>query len=59
MPRLADRGRLLATAQEHVDLLDLIIARKADEAEELMRRHIGHVRGVWATGEDTAAQARE
>ncbi|MEU6610126.1 GntR family transcriptional regulator [Streptomyces shenzhenensis] len=59
MPRLADRGRLLATAQEHVDLLDLIIARRADEAEELMRRHIGHVRGAWATGEDTAAQARE
>ncbi|MGW0632333.1 GntR family transcriptional regulator [Streptomyces sp. NPDC002758] len=50
MGKLADRGQLLATAREHADLLDLITARRADEAEELMRRHIGHVRGVWATG---------
>lgn len=56
MPKLADRGRLLATAQEHAELLDLVIARKADEAEQLMRRHIGHVRGAWATGEDGAPQ---
>ncbi|GAA1016355.1 GntR family transcriptional regulator [Acrocarpospora pleiomorpha] len=55
IPKLADRGRLVATAREHFELLDLIRARDADAAEKLMRRHIGHVRGAWATGEDATS----
>jgi DNA-binding GntR family transcriptional regulator len=52
MPKLADQGRLIATAREHADLLALISARDAEAAEQLMRKHIGHVRGAWATGQD-------
>jgi DNA-binding GntR family transcriptional regulator len=50
MSRLADSGQLLPTSQEHVQLLDLIRDRDAAGAARLMRQHIGHVRGSWATG---------
>ncbi|MEU3138383.1 GntR family transcriptional regulator [Nocardiopsis alba] len=50
--RLYEEERLGATAQEHHDLLDLIEAREVSGAEELMRRHLGHVRGVWAGREE-------
>jgi DNA-binding GntR family transcriptional regulator len=46
--RLSGEGRLVVTAQEHHDLLDLVQAGDASGAEDLMRRHLGHVRGVWA-----------
>jgi len=46
---LADRGELAASAREHEELVDLVLAGRADEAEALMRRHIGHVRGAWAS----------
>jgi DNA-binding GntR family transcriptional regulator len=45
---LAERDQLIPSSHEHAELLDLIEARDADGAEELMRRHIGHVRGIWA-----------
>lgn len=59
---LAERGRLVSSAHEHAELLDLIEAGDADGAEDLMRRHIGHIRGIWAgekprTGTETAADA--
>ncbi|KUJ66733.1 GntR family transcriptional regulator [Streptomyces albus subsp. albus] len=44
---LADQdrsGRLMASAQEHLELLDLMIAGDAAGAERLMRRHLGDVR---------------
>ncbi|MBR8742377.1 GntR family transcriptional regulator [Nocardiopsis sp. MG754419] len=50
--RLYEEGRLGATAQEHHDLLDLVVARDVAGAEALMRRHLGHVRGVWAGREE-------
>ena len=50
--RLYEEDRLGATAQEHHDLLDLIEAREVSRVEELMRRHLGHVRGVWAGREE-------
>ena len=37
-----------ASFHEHGALLDLVAAGDADGAEALMRRHIGHVRGIWA-----------
>ncbi len=48
-----DEAALLDSMHEHAELLDRIAARDADGAEDLMRRHIGHVRGLWA--EDGAA----
>jgi DNA-binding GntR family transcriptional regulator len=45
---LADRDALVPSAHEHAELLDLLAAGDAPAAEELMRRHIGHVRGIWA-----------
>jgi DNA-binding GntR family transcriptional regulator len=45
---LAERGELRASAAEHEQLVDLVIAGDAEAAADLMRRHIGHVRGTWA-----------
>jgi DNA-binding GntR family transcriptional regulator len=45
---LAEHGRLIPSSREHAELVDRIEARDADGAEDLMRRHIGHVRGIWA-----------
>lgn len=45
---LASRDALVPSAHEHAELLDLLEAGDADGVEDLMRRHIGHVRGIWA-----------
>lgn len=50
--QLADAGTLTHSAREHAQLVDLVAARDAGGAEDLMRRHIGHVRGIWAESED-------
>ncbi|WP_254407457.1 GntR family transcriptional regulator [Streptomyces sp. GMY02] len=52
---LAAHDQLVPSSHEHAELLDLIEAGDADGAEELMRRHMGHVRGIWA-GESGAQQ---
>jgi DNA-binding GntR family transcriptional regulator len=76
--QLAERGLLVASAEEHVRLLDLLAAADpagpartastastasaasvagtgdpaadGDAVAELMRQHLGHVRGIWAHG---------
>lgn len=53
MAALAEAGVLLPSSREHRELLELIDAGQAREAEKLMRQHIGHVRGSWATGART------
>lgn len=45
---LADRDALVPSAHEHAELLDLLAAGDTEGVEDLMRRHIGHVRGIWA-----------
>ncbi|WP_175408450.1 GntR family transcriptional regulator [Streptomyces sp. TRM64462] len=45
---LDERGMLVASAQEHVELLDLMLAGDAPAAEACMARHLGHVRSIWA-----------
>lgn len=45
---IADEDALFASSHEHAELLDLVVAGDAAGAEALMRRHIGHVRGIWA-----------
>jgi DNA-binding GntR family transcriptional regulator len=45
---LLDRGQLLESAQEHLELVDLLERRDAAAAAAYMERHIDHVRGRWA-----------
>ncbi len=45
---LDERGELLPSAQEHLELLDLALAGDAAGAEACMARHLGHVRSLWA-----------
>ncbi|GGW47966.1 GntR family transcriptional regulator [Streptomyces lucensis JCM 4490] len=46
---LVEAGRLLPSAQEHLDLLDALLARDEKAVHEIMTRHLGHVRGLWAS----------
>lgn len=48
LEQLVDEGRLPASAAEHFEILDALLARDPAAAEAVMRRHIGHVRGIWA-----------
>lgn len=45
---LAEQGRLKASAEEHLDLLDALLARDEESARTVLTRHLGHVRGLWA-----------
>ncbi|MER5962763.1 GntR family transcriptional regulator [Streptomyces sp. NPDC002057] len=45
-------GKLVTSAEEHLELLDLMIAGDARGAEACMRRHLGHVRSLWADARD-------
>jgi DNA-binding GntR family transcriptional regulator len=49
---LAKSGRLMASARDHRKLLDMIRARDTQAAENLMRAHISHTRGLWAGRQD-------
>jgi DNA-binding GntR family transcriptional regulator len=48
---LSESNRLADSAQEHHELLDLLEAGDSEASLALMRRHISHARGLWATGE--------
>ncbi|MEV1082596.1 GntR family transcriptional regulator [Streptomyces sp. NPDC050211] len=45
---LVQAGRLEDSAMEHLELLDALLARDEDAVREVMTRHLGHVRGLWA-----------
>ncbi|WP_326758582.1 GntR family transcriptional regulator [Streptomyces phaeochromogenes] len=45
---LVKAGRLEASAAEHLDILDALIARDEVAVRAVMTRHLGHVRGLWA-----------
>ena len=49
--QLAESDALVATSLEHAELVDLLVAGRGEDAEALMRRHIGLVGGVWS-GQD-------
>ncbi|MFD7162556.1 GntR family transcriptional regulator [Streptomyces violascens] len=48
LTRLDERGELITSAQEHVELLDLMLSGDRPAAEACMARHLGHVRSLWA-----------
>ena len=50
LENLAAESRLTESAAEHSELLDVLLEADTEACLELMRRHIGHVRGIWATG---------
>mgnify|MGYP000061565380 CR=1 FL=1 len=59
LAQLAERGQLGQSAQEHLQMVDLIEEGRADDLEELMRSHISHVRGLWASPESSDLLATE
>ncbi|GGV83409.1 GntR family transcriptional regulator [Streptomyces gelaticus] len=46
--RLDETGLLVQSAEEHGQLLDLLIAGEAERAEQCMLGHMSHVRNLWA-----------
>ncbi|MFG2226585.1 GntR family transcriptional regulator [Streptomyces sp. NPDC048644] len=44
------RGELIPSAEEHLELLELMLAGDAKMAEKCMAKHLGHVRSLWAGG---------
>ncbi|MEU1629952.1 GntR family transcriptional regulator [Streptomyces sp. NPDC020096] len=50
LTRLDERGELVSSAEEHLELLDLVAAGDVEGAEACMARHLGHVRSLWAKG---------
>jgi len=48
LKQLADTGQLDEAAAEHEQILDAVKRRDAEQAKELMRRHLRHTRGIWA-----------
>lgn len=48
---LVEAGRLLASAQEHLELLDALLERDEESVQEIMTRHLGHVRSLWASAD--------
>ncbi len=53
---LDQEGVLIDSAQEHVELVDLMLEGDAEAAQEHMRRHLDHVRSLWAACHDTPRQ---
>jgi DNA-binding GntR family transcriptional regulator len=45
---LAVEGKLTASAEEHRAILDAVRGGRGQEAEERMRAHLRHARGLWA-----------
>ena len=45
---LVEQGRLQASAEEHLEILDALLARDEEAVRAVMTRHLGHVRGLWA-----------
>lgn len=44
------KGLLLPSAEEHLELLEVMLAGDAEAAQLVMSRHLGHVRSLWAAG---------
>jgi DNA-binding GntR family transcriptional regulator len=51
LAKLVRENALTGSAREHHEILDALEANDPARTEEVMRRHIGHVRGLWAPGD--------
>ena len=51
LAKLVQEHALTGSAQEHHEILDALEANDPARTEDVMRRHIGHVRGLWAPGD--------
>ncbi|MFV5995127.1 GntR family transcriptional regulator [Streptomyces sp. NPDC056231] len=49
---LDERGELISSAEEHLELLDHMVTGDPEAAMACMTRHLGHVRSVWAQDHD-------
>ncbi|WP_190131675.1 GntR family transcriptional regulator [Streptomyces mashuensis] len=56
---LDERGELLPSAQEHLELLDLMLARDVAGVEACMNRHLGKIRSLWAEDAEHAGPAEQ
>jgi DNA-binding GntR family transcriptional regulator len=56
LPGMVDSTAFGATAAEHRAILDAVGAGDSALAEELMRRHLRHTRGVWAGWQEPPEQ---
>ncbi|UNK71438.1 GntR family transcriptional regulator [Microbacterium sp. H1-D42] len=57
LAHLSETGALMSTALEHAELVDLLVAGDGAGAEALMRRHIGHIGGVWSGRDEPSTEA--
>jgi DNA-binding GntR family transcriptional regulator len=48
LQRLADRGELTHSGEEHIAIVDAIESGDAELTAELVRKHLTHSRGIWA-----------
>ncbi len=48
LKHLSEDGTLVISAEEHLPILDAIVANSADKVRELMQHHLRHIRGDWA-----------
>ncbi|GGT18892.1 GntR family transcriptional regulator [Streptomyces purpureus] len=55
---LDERGLLVASAEEHHELLDRMLEGDDKAAEACMARHLGHVRSLWARARDEPVERR-
>ncbi|MEU7167796.1 GntR family transcriptional regulator [Streptomyces morookaense] len=51
---LDEHGELLPSAEEHLELLDLMLTGDAQKAEQCMARHLGKVRSLWAKSDEAS-----
>lgn len=57
LERLADTGELVDSAREHVHMVDLMVVGDLAGLERLLRTHIAHVRGRWASTDESGVTA--
>ncbi len=57
LERMVRQGRLVDSAQEHLELLDALLAHDSDSARDVMARHIAHIRGIWSARPDPDSAA--
>lgn len=57
LPGLAASGNLVASAEEHVRILDAIVGGDAAGVRTEIEHHLQHTRGLWARGEREAPGA--